>query len=504
MSADVTAVPVSGNHGVMRKLSLTAACVAVLVVCAFGLASVAGAATVSVGGPVAAVAPTSRATGFLGISTSLTQITDLSGSASDPDTAFDRVVDGLSVGAPPVLRLGGVWTDDSWWPIPGLKEKYLTPLTPRWAADVKAMLTRMRARAILGVNLESNSVPLASKEVSEFEQRIGAPLIDEFELGNEPEFFPVALPKGHPPHDYPFKIAHYGKQFAKIASGLGHVPLAGPASGAPHWLAHLGTLLREIHTPVKLVTIHAYPIKRCSASAHPHVSELFARSAIQGLASTIHGYVRTAAAHGKPLRVDEFNAVTCGGAKGVSNSFAEALWVLNALPALWSAGVQGVNLQTVNDGGPSGGANQVIAATRSGSAWHVAVQPEYYGLRAFADVAPAGSRLLSISKPGAAGGYQFATRAPDGSEHVVLTNTGATARTLSVRATGTHGAGSVSLLDAGSLTATGGTTLGGQRLSATTGQLSGTAHTTAVPRTAAGVYQVVVPAHAAAILTLAS
>ncbi len=487
----------------MPKISLTAVWAAFAVASAAGAAPVAGAATVKVGGPAAGVAPTSAEQGFLGMSTSLTQITDLSGPTSDPDTPFDHVVTSLSPGAPPVLRLGGVATDDSWWPIPGVKEKYLARLTPRWAGEVKAMLTAMGAKAILGINLESGSPRLAGTEVNAFDKLIGPSLIDAFELGNEPEFFPVALPTGHPPHDYPFKIRHYGMQFAKIASALGDVPLAGPASGAPHWLAHLGTLLDEMHTPVKLVTIHAYPIKSCSPSAHPTVSDLFARSSIQGLAATIRGYVRTAAAHGKPLRVDEFNAVTCGGENGVSNSFGEALWALNVLPALWRAGVQGVNMQTVKDRGlPGGGGNHVIAATRAGAAWHISVQPEYYGLRAFADAAPAGSRLLSISHPGVAGIYQFATRTPNDSEHVVLTNVGSTARTVSVRARGTHGPGSVSLLSARSLTATSGATLGGQQISARTGQLSGSPRTTSINRSAGGAYKVAVPADAAAILTL--
>jgi hypothetical protein len=238
-------------------------------------------------------------------------------------------------------------------------------------------------------------------------------------------------------------------------------------------------------------------MKHCSRLSRLSVSDFFARSSIQGLADSIHGAVKTAAANGKPLRVDEFNGVSCGGEAGVSNSFGEALWALNMLPALWRAGVQGVNFQTAD-----ADLNQMIEARRSASGWSVSVQPEYYGLLAFADAAPAGSRLLHISKPGPAHVYQFAVRAPDGSERVVLTNVGSVARTIGVSAAGTHGGGSVSLLDAGSLSATGGTTLGGQTLSSRTGQLAGTPHTTRVTRNHRGVYAVRVPAHAAAILTL--
>jgi hypothetical protein len=451
---------------------------------------------VRAGGPAAA-AGTSTAQGFLGISTSLSTITTLSGSGADPDTPFVHLVKNLSPGAPSVLRLGGVGTDDSWWPIPGMKERYLYKLTPRWAADVRAMLTAVGGTAILGVNLESDSKRLASAEVADFDRYVGPSLIDAFELGNEPEFFPVALPKGHPPHDYPYKIAHYGQEFSNIASALGGAALAGPGSGAPNWLSHLGTILGELPSRLKLVTMHAYPMKNCSRLSAVSVPDFFARSSIQGLADSIHDAVNTAAAHGKPLRVDEFNGVSCGGKAGVSNSFGEALWALNMLPALWRAGVQGVNFQTAD-----GDLNQMIHAQHSASGWTASVQPEYYGLLTFAEAAPAGSRLLHISNPGIAHFYQFAVRAPDQSERVVLTNVGAVARTVGVTASGVRGTGSLSLLSAKSLSATGGVTLAGQTLSAHTGRLTGAPRTTLVRPNAKGVYAVRVPAHAAVILAL--
>ena len=169
------------------------------------------------------------------------------------------------------------------------------------------------------------------------------------------------------------------------------------------------------------------------------------------------------------------------------------------LPALWQAGVQGVNFQTIE-----GRLNQMITAEHSASGWSVSVQPEYYGLLAFAGAAPAGSHLLSISNPHLARFYQFAVRAPDGSERVVLTNVGSVARTIGVTASGTGGAGSLSLLSANSLSATGGTTLAGQSLSPRTGQLTGTPSLTLVAPNAIGVYAVGVPAHTAAILTFSA
>ena len=82
--------------------------------------------------------------------------------------------------------------------------------------------------------------------------------------------------------------------------------------------------------------------------------------------------------------------------------------------------------------------------------------------------APAGSRLLSISTPGVHHIYQFAVRAPDGSERVVLTNVGSD-RPHDRRQRRRHRrADRCRCSSARSLTATGGTTLGGQTLSSRT------------------------------------
>ena len=198
--------------------------------------------------------------------------------------------------------------------------------------------------------------------------------------------------------------------------------------------------------------------------------------------------------------MDEINGVSCGGEAGLSNSFGEALWALNVLPALWQAGVQGVNFQTVD-----GNLNQMITAKPSASGWSVSVEPEYYGLLAFADAAPAGSHLLRISDPGLAHFYQFAVRAPDRSQRVVLTNVGSVARTIGVTASGTRGIGSRVAPerqvagrhrrhDAG-----GPEPVRRARVSSPARRAL-----TLVRPNARGVYAVRVPAHAAAILTLSA
>jgi hypothetical protein len=459
------------------------------------------AAPLTVGGP-AQVDPTSTTQGFLGLATSMSTIPGLSGSASNPDVPFDNLVRSLSPGAPPLLRLGGNSGDDSWWPVPGVQErtlKYLYKLTPAWAARVQAMLKRLGGTALLGVDLEeppSVATTIAKAEVENFEKDIGPKLIDAFELGNEPEYFPGSLISGGTVKGKD-TIPAYGTAFSSVAAALGGAPIAGPGSVGKIWVHSLGTILGRLPRRLKLATVHAYALKNCSSLAHLSLSDFFASESIEGLADAIHHTVEAAAAHGKPLRVDEINGITCGGKAGMSDTFGEALWALNVLPALWRAGVQGVNVQSVD-----GGHNQVIVAHHTGTHWRLTVEPEIYGLLAFAQTTPAGSRLLTISKPAGTNFFQYAVRAPDGSERVVLTNVGTAARTVAVAASGARGAGTVSLLTARSLSATGDVTLSGEHLSTRTGQLTGTPHQAPVTPDAAGAYRVTVPAHSAAILTV--
>jgi hypothetical protein len=188
-------------------------------------------------GDSAAVAAASTAQGFVGIATELTTIRDLSGPAGDPDTPFVNVLSNLSPGAPPVLRLGGNSGDNCQWAIPGMKPapSLHCTLTPGWASDVKALLTSLGGKAILGVTLKVGAnvnTKIAGAEVADFDRDLGPNLIDAFELGNEPEFYPLSVVNGQRGID---TIADYDKKFSSVASALGNAPLAGPSSGSPHW-----------------------------------------------------------------------------------------------------------------------------------------------------------------------------------------------------------------------------------------------------------------------------
>jgi hypothetical protein len=264
-------------------------------------------------------------------------------------------------------------------------------------------------------------------------------------------------------------------------------------------MAALGTFLTE-EPRVALATVHKYPLKHCRATTRVTMSQLLSEQASGGLANSVAGLVSVARAHHVPLRIDEMNAVTCGGVRGVSDAFGSALWVLDTLFQMARVGVSGVNMHTVPNT-----INELIGTSLSGGHWVARVHPQYYGMMLFAQAAPAGARLLRVS--GAAGALRvWATRASDGRVRVILINDdtgGARAVSLHIPA-GNGGPAALERLEAPHAGSTSGVRLGGQSFGAqtSTGQLSGRPQLETVTPGRGGVYAVTLPAASAALLTL--
>ena len=112
------------------------------------------------------------------------------------------------------------------------------------------------------------------------------------------------------------------------------------------------------------------------------------------MASAVSGVVRVAHRAGLPLRLTEMNSVTCSGRRGVSDSFATALWAPDALFELLRAGVDGVNVHLRADA-----VNAAFILQRHG----LRARPLLYGLIMFARMLGPGAQLvpLRLSAPGA-------------------------------------------------------------------------------------------------------
>jgi hypothetical protein len=384
--------------------------------------------------------------GFLGLSM---EYPDLEGYAGTSGHALDpilvRLIRGLAPYGNPSLRFGGDTTDWTWSPIRAMARpngiRY--SISRRWLAVAKALSTATGAHLLLGVNLEADSRRIADAEVRRFTSTFGRQSIAGFEIGNEPELYDsfAWYVLNHQPHygrPRGYTFGDFMADFARIASTMPHAPLAGPDIGGPAWIPYLGRFLSG-ERRVGVATLHRYPLKRCRASVHLTIGELLANSASTGLANGLARYAEIAHAHHVPLRIDEMNAVSCGGEAGVSNTFAAALWSIDALFSLARVGVDGVNIHT-----RPRTSGELFTVARAHGHWRAVVHPEYYGLALFAQAAPPGARLLKISGANLRAVRIWATD-DAGTVRVALVNKStADARTISLRLPAT-GAGTGSL-----------------------------------------------------------
>jgi hypothetical protein len=251
-----------------------------------------------------------------------------------------------------------------------------------------------------------------------------------------------------------------------------------------------------------MVTWHAYGLNQCvtvpTSSQYPSVPNLLSTTASRGFVNGISPFVGRAHGAGAAFRVDEMNSVTCNGRLGVSNTFASALWVMDALFTVAADGADGVNIHTYPQA-----ANGLFDFGRSHGHWRGTVHPIYYGLLMFAQAAPAGSRLLRIQGTGPSQVRVRATLAPDHRVRVLLINDSLShSAQVAVRAPGSRGRATLERLRAPSAYATGHVTLGAVSFgdSTATGVLPSLRTASVASR--AGAETVFLPASSAALLTL--
>lgn len=415
-----------------------------------------------------------------------------------PNPLFISLVRQLTDGQSPVIRFGGDTTDWTWWPTPGVSQppgiRYT--LTPRWIQATRAAATALDARLILGINFESDSAGIAATEADALLTGLGASHVAGFELGNEPEVYGTlgwyanAAGVGVPGRPVGYGFDAYLRDYRRVSAALASsVPLVGPASGAPQWLGGLGRYLRA-NPRVGLVTFHRYPLHRCftprNSPDYPTIANLLAPAASRGPADSLQQAIDVAHARGLPFRADELNSVSCGGARGVSNTFASALWALDTLFNMARVGADGVNIHTFRKA-----IYEPFAFSHAGGRWTARVRPMYYGLLLFARAAPPGARLLrtTTSRSPASSTHPasdlrvWATHARDGRVRVILINDSLHRWvTTAVRAPGDAGDATVQRLRAPRVGARGGITIAGQSFGAktTTAALNGPLRQTAL------------------------
>jgi hypothetical protein len=451
--------------------------------------------------------------GFVGVSfeyRAMHQYTGRDPRAINP--VLVALLQGLAPGQSPIIRIGGDSTDDTWWPIRGMIPQggIYYRLTEGWLRTTQALAADLNAKLILGINLAAGRPAIAAAEGRAFVSGIGRKYIDDLEIGNEPDLYPVFAwykdRNGRVFHrrSSKYDLAAYTKQFTQWASTLPNLPLAGPGVSGPNWMRGLNGFIKA-EPRLKLVTYHRYPLRACTTDpTNPmfaSIPNLLADGSSAGLAAPLSPFVKTASAHRLGLRIAEMNSASCEGKAGVSDTFASALWALDTMFNFASQGVDGVNFHML----PGSHYELFTVSHTAQGAWQAFVHPEYYGLTLFAQAFPPGARLVPVTAP--AGPVKvWATAGPDGTVRIVGINQDATAEhDLQITLPGATNGGALEMLAAPSLAATDGVTLGGQSFGdeTTTGTLPSAPATTPVTP-AAGVYSMPLAPGSAALLTIAS
>ena len=457
---------------------------------------------------------------FLGLAMEFNEIPKLAGpTPQSVNPVFSGLVRNLDPTGRPSVRIGGESTDRVWWPVRGISQPLgvTYDVGSRWAAAARSLARAINAQYLLGINLEANRTRISQVEAAQLVKDIGSQYIGDLEIGNEPDLYsqipwykraggrslPWYSQAGSPVFSRPatFSPQDYIAEFTRTLKVVPRLPIAGPETGDPPWAKAFDRLLSP-QSQVRMLTSHAYGLNQCihdvSSRAYPTVPNLLSPFASRGEVRGIGPSVALAHRNGAQYRIDEMGSITCNGRRGVSNTFASALWVMDALFTMAGDGVDGVNLHTYPNS-----ANALFDFSLAHGRWQASVHPLYYGALMFAQAAPAGSRLLRIVSGSTGPLRAWATLAPDHRVRVLLINDSLSGSALAVvRTPGAPGPASVERLSAASAYATSGVTLGGQSFGAATptGVLAAPRPLTVTPR--GGTYSVTLARGSAALLTL--
>ena len=487
---------------------------------AFGLPGVSVARTVPAKLSVAST-PISRPipTDFLGTAFEYGSVPAWVGSdPAQPNPVLVALIRNLTPTGRPMIRIGGLSTDRSWWPVPGMAQPrgVTYALGPGWAQSVAALARAVDARLVLGINLEADSTHLARTEADHFLASIGTRYLSALDIGNEPPLYtsvPWYRTKGAKLipwyEDEGREVFSRGlgwgpsafvADYERILAALPDVPIVGPDTQQASWFAAYRRFLSP-HSRVRTLVSHGYGLNNCvtdpMSAAYPSISHLLSGYALHDLLGQLTPYIALAHRDRAAFRIDEMGSVTCNGRWGVSNTMASALWTAAALFSVARDGVDGVNLHSY-----PGLPNALFDFGEASGRWTAAVHPTYYGALLFARGAPAGCRLRRVTWRGPAQLHAWATAGPGRIRHVVMVNESLT-DTANVIVSGlTGGPGQVQRLSAPSASATKGITLGGRTFGTRTGtgRLSPPVPSAVAARH--GAYRVRVPAASGLVLTV--
>ena len=376
----------------------------------------------------------------------------------------------LSTDGPVRLRIGGDSADRAVWSPRRELPEWVFELTPSWLRAATRIVHQTGTHVILDLNTMSSTPQLAARWAKMAIAGLPRGSIRAFEVGNEPDIYNqskwqhMTAGRGAPPAPSHITAESYARSFAAYANavaGVAHgVPLLAPALAEPQrnsiWITKL---LARPHPKLSAITAHRYPYSACarlSAPTFPSIPRVLSENATAGIGRMAYKLEHITDPATLPLWLTEMNSVTCGGTKGVSNTFATALWAPDALFELIRAGTEAA---FVHVRPPL--VNMAFSLTRTG----LTARPLLYGLALFSRMLGPGAELmpLHLAAPTSLHLKAWAVRTSDRVMHVLLLNKGDRSLLIGLRLPLT-GTATYQRLSAPRVASTAGVTLGGQHL----------------------------------------
>jgi hypothetical protein len=287
-----------------------------------------------------------------------------------------------TLGETGVLRIGGNMSEFTKWspvdppetatedtsaegPDPGKGSVRTFTITPRAIRSLNTFLEATNWKLIYGLNLAGGTAEEAAEEAACVWELCGPRLI-AFQFGNEPDLFKH---NGDPKDRWTYLefIAKW-KTFAKaVRDKVPNAPLAGPdTSFKPEWV---GNFAADTKGETMLLTAHYY------AEGPPTNPDMTIDRLLTDhtkFSFNILKAAELAKAASMPYRMSEGNTCYNAGKKGVSDTFASALWAGDFLAQVAAAGCTGINLH----GGGNGLYTPIAGSPKEG----FIARPDYYGI----------------------------------------------------------------------------------------------------------------------------
>ncbi len=443
---------------------------------------------------------------FFGISTEYDQLVtyENTGRLFDRALSIMRPQDGSKM----LLRIGGKSADHTFWQTsPPNYHRQVIKLGPKWMDELKALVHKEHLRVMLDLNLAVHSPQLEASFAQAARKALGPGVLAGLEIGNEPDLYwrqpwlaksriastSAATPQhwtiNYAPNDYRRDYSSYARTLEAKVPGI---PIGGPEiiSNKAPWLDSIQGLGK---LDPGFITIHRYASSSCwpkTSPFWPTIAIMLGEGSSAGLANSVRSAVQFAHSRHEALRLTEVNSISCGGNKGVANSFATALWAPDALFSMIQAGVDSVSWHI-----RPGQLNAPFLLPANG----IQAMPEMYGLAVFAQMITPGAELLNSTVSSALHVKGWAVRTPRGTR-VLLLNKGGRPADVTLRLGTGSQPGFVRRLTAPSIVAQNGVTWGGQHINSQ-GHWEGKLVTTKIGGSG-GVYHLALAGYSAALVSV--